>query len=97
MSDSDMAAFLAAEGDEDALMPGKFTRFDDADLGGYRDLLPPTPSGPQMPAWPSPRTPGRKHRRTISEPALNFQFVKNDVHSAPAPPPSERRLRRGLY
>jgi hypothetical protein len=92
MSDSDMAAFLAAEGDEDALMPGSLLSFDDADLGDIGDLLLPTPSGPQMPAWPSPRTPGRKHRRTISEPALNFQFVKNDVHSAPAPPP----VRRGV-
>mmetsp|Transcript_13134 Transcript_13134/g.34866 ORF Transcript_13134/g.34866 Transcript_13134/m.34866 type:complete len:286 (-) Transcript_13134:38-895(-) len=92
MSDSDMAAFLAAEGDEDALMPGSLLSFDDADLGDIGDLLLPTPSGPQLPAWPSPRTPGRKHRRTISEPALNFQFVKNDVHSAPAPPP----VRRGV-
>ena len=31
MSDSDMAAFLAAEGDEDALMPGSLLSFDDAD------------------------------------------------------------------
>mgnify|MGYP007101765116 FL=1 len=60
MSDSDMAAFLAAEGDEDALMPGSLLSFDDADLGDIGDLLLPTPSGPQLPAWPSPRTPGRK-------------------------------------
>jgi len=99
MSDSDMAAFLTAEGDEDAFLPGSMLSFDDADLGEIGDLLVPTPSSQThaLPNWPSPRTPGRKHRRTISEPALGFQFVKNDVHTAPVPAPLRRGASAELY
>lgn len=90
MSDADVAEFLAGGDDGgDAFMPGSlfslpsFREDDDFDVA---DLLAPTPPGVGAPAfWPSPRTPGRKHRRTISEPTNGFFVPAADVrHAAPA-------------
>jgi len=84
MSDADVAAFLDAEGG-DGFLPGSLFSFGDDDLD-VGDLALPSPPGAAPPFWPSPRTPGRKHRRTTSEPIAGGFFamppVAADVHAA---------------
>mmetsp|Transcript_8262 Transcript_8262/g.24632 ORF Transcript_8262/g.24632 Transcript_8262/m.24632 type:complete len:152 (-) Transcript_8262:1284-1739(-) len=83
MTDADMAAFLTVDDDAgDMFLPGSLLSFDDApQLGDIGDLLLPAPGAPQN--WPSPRTPGRKHRRTTSEPVFvgGGNRTMPDVHA----------------